>query len=452
VRDPPAPHTPHPSLTGCAPAETCPPDPSTPLPHATRVAPFQIHGPVPMPLLRRGFALLLLILLCATAHAGVADAPGERLQVTVITYGPGDTYWERFGHIAIELRDAQDGEAISFNYGVFDFDEKGFLLNFARGRMHYLMDAEPTAVDTGYYVQAGRSITRQRLAFTPQQATALRDFLLWNLRPENARYDYDYYVDNCSTRVRDALDKALGGILKTALAVRPGGMTYRQQTDRLMSAQPWLMLLLDLGLGPYADQPLSGWQEGFIPMALQRELRAVQVSDGHGGQTPLVIEEHEVSPNRVDAPPTRAPDLRGPMALAGAALAMLLAISRRRMPALFAVLGSLWLVVAGLAGVLMLGLWTLTTHHSAWANANLLLFNPLAFALLPALWRSLRGTATARWMDGLLVIQLLAGLLALALHLLPGVVQQNQPWLLLALPVWLALAWALRSAQPKPSR
>ena len=399
-----------------------------------------------MPLLRRALALFLLMLLGTTwpAHAGVANAPGANLQVTMITYGPGETYWERFGHIAIELRDSQNGEAISFNYGVFDFDEKGFLLNFARGRMHYLMDAEPTDVDTGWYVQAGRSITRQRLALAPEQAAALRDFLLWNLRPENARYDYDYYVDNCSTRVRDALDKALGGILKTTLAARPGATTYRQQTDRLMSAQPWLMLLLDLGLGPYTDQPLSAWQEAFIPMSLQHELRTVQVPDGHGGQKPLVSEEHEVSPNRVQAPPAQAPDLRGPLALAGATLAVLLVFARRRLPTLHAVLATTWLTLAGAAGLLMLGLWLFTTHHSAWANANLLLFNPLAFALIPAVWRRLHNTPVARWMDGLLIAQLIAGLIAIALHLLPGTVQQNQPWLLFALPVWLALAWSLR--------
>jgi len=408
-----------------------------------------------MHLLRRGFALLALILLGTTtlpARAGVADAPGDRLQVTVITYGPGDTYWERFGHIAIELRDTQDGEAISFNYGVFDFDEKGFLLNFARGRMHYLMDAEPTAVDTAWYVQAGRSITRQRLAFTPEQAAALRDFLLWNLRPENAQYDYDYYVDNCSTRVRDALDKALGGVLKSTLSERPGGMTYRQQTDRLMSAQPWLMLLLDFGLGPYADQPLNGWQESFIPMVLQRELRSVHVPDGHGGQQPLVMDEHEIAPNHVQAPPPQAPDLRGPLALAGAAIALLLAFARRRAPKLFATLGTLWLALAGLAGLLMLGLWTLTTHHSAWANANLLLFNPLALAFIPAVWRAARQGPARKWEDLLLITQLLAGLAALALHLLPGLVQQNQPWLLLALPVWLALAWSLRGTRPASTR
>ena len=109
---------------------------------------------------------------------------GANLEVSLITYGPGETYWERFGHDAIQLRDTASGESVNFNYGVFDFDEKFFFLNFARGRMHYLMDAGLSAEEESYYVQAGRSITRQQLAFTPEQAAALRDFLFWNLRPK----------------------------------------------------------------------------------------------------------------------------------------------------------------------------------------------------------------------------------------------------------------------------
>lgn len=186
-------------------------------------------------------------------------------------------------------------------------------------------------------------------------------------------------------------------------------------------------------------------------MVLQRELRSVRVPDGHGGERPLVADEHEIAPNRVAAPPPQAPDLRGPLALAGATLAMLLVFARRRTPRLFALLGTLWLVLAGLAGVLMLGLWTLTTHHSAWANANLLLFNPLAFALVPAVWRAAHQRPARVWEDLLLIAQLLAGLAALALHLLPGTVQQNQPWLLLGLPVWLALAWSLRTTSASES-
>lgn len=394
-----------------------------------------------------GFALLIAMawLLCASsARASVANAPGANLQVSLITYGPGETYWERFGHDAIELRDSASGEAISFNYGVFDFNEANFFLNFARGRMHYLMDAAPSNLDESYYVEAGRSVTRQSLAMTVEQAGALRDFLLWNLRPENAGYNYDYYVDNCTTRVRDALNNALGGVLKTQLGARAGGMTFRQQTARLMSAQTWLMLVMDLGLGPYADQPLSAWQESFLPEVLQLQLREVRIDNGHGGLQPLLQSEQLVSPNRLDVPPAAAPDLRLPLGLAGLSLGALIVLTRRWWPIGHVLLGTLYLLCAGIIGLVLLTLWTLTTHHSAWNNANLLLFNPLAFLLLPTLWRSRRSLAASRFMDGVIALQLLASMVAVLLHLLPGTVQQNQPWLLFALPCWLALAWSLR--------
>ncbi|WP_445146225.1 lipoprotein N-acyltransferase Lnb domain-containing protein [Dyella sp. Tek66A03] len=399
-----------------------------------------------------GIALLLCCLLGWPSHAwaGVADAPGSSLEVSLITYGPGETYWERFGHDAIELRDSVSGEAISFNYGVFDFDERGFLLNFARGRMNYLMDAAPSDVDQHYYVDVGRSVTRQKLAFTPAQAADLRDFLLWNLRPENVRYRYDYYADNCATRVRDALDKALGGALREQLKARAGSMTFRQQTARLMSQQAWLMLILDLGLGPYADQPLSAWQESFLPMELQTSLRDVKVSDGQGGMRPLVIDEQVLSPNRLVPPPDSAPDLRLPLAFAGLIFAALLVLARRFAPTVYALLGSLYLVLAGIVGTVLLILWTLTAHQSAWANANLLLFNPLAFLLLRAVWRSRRGARASRFADALIVLQLLAVLAAILLHLLPGIVQQNQPWLLFALPAWLGVAWITRGQHRSP--
>jgi hypothetical protein len=388
-----------------------------------------------------GLAVLLAVILYP-ARAGVANAPGANLEVSLITYGPGDTYWERFGHDAIEVRDTVSGEAVNFNYGVFDFDERGFLLNFARGRMHYLMDAEPTALDEGWYVQAGRSVTRQRLALAPAQAAALRDFLLWNLRPENARYDYDYYVDNCTTRVRDALDHALGGVLKAQLSTRPGGMTYRQQTDRLMSAQPWLMLLLDLGLGPYADRPLDAWQESFLPGVLARELATVRIADAQGTR-PLVTATDLLAPNRLDTPPAAAPDLRLPMALAGLVFAAALLLARRFWSTGFALLGTVYLVAAATAGTGLLVLWLLTTHHAAWANANLLLFNPLALVLLPSPWRARHDQPISRLADAIVLVQMLAVLAAVLLHLLPGTVQQNQPWLLFAMPAWVALAWSL---------
>src|SRR5690242_18961777 len=102
---------------------------------------------------RAWLCLLLALALVPCAHAGVANAPGANLEVSLITYGPGETYWERFGHDAIEVRDTVSGEAYNFNYGVFDFDERGFLLNFARARMHYLMDAASATLDEDWYIQ-----------------------------------------------------------------------------------------------------------------------------------------------------------------------------------------------------------------------------------------------------------------------------------------------------------
>ena len=136
--------------------------------------------------------------------------------------------------------------------------------------------------------------------------------------------------------------------------------------------------------------------------------------------------------------------LSGAAVAAGLVFAALLIALQRVWPIGYALLASLYLLLAGIVGVILLILWLGTAHHSAWANANLLLFNPLAFFLLPALWRSRKHLPASRFATGVIVLQLLAVLIACLLHLMSGVVQQNQPWLLLALPIWLVMAWCMR--------
>jgi hypothetical protein len=392
---------------------------------------------------RRGFGLhsaLLSLAVSVGAYAGVLDAPGEDLEVSLITYGPGAISWERFGHDAIRIRDRVSGESGDFNYGVFDFEDRAFIWNFARGRMRYMIDAESSDVDQQDYVDAGRSVLEQRLALSATQAAELRDFLLWNLRPENLTYDYDYLTSNCSTRLRDALNSVLGGALRPVLSDRPAPMTYRQQIDRLMSAQRGLMLAMDFGLGPSADQPLDEWQESFLPMVLAREIRSLRVPDGHGGVQPLVVSERELALNHVEPPPDWPPDLKLPLGIAGVALAGAILVTRSRRPVLCASLKVAFLVVAGFLGTMLVALWTLTTHYAAWRNANLLVFNPLAFAMVGAVWRTRNGIDVGRLVRALVGIQVGAAVIGLLLHFLPGHPQQNLPWLLFAIPVWLALA------------
>ncbi len=401
--------------------------------------------------------LLLGGLLSPLAHAGVANAPGANLRVDLYTYGPGTVYWERFGHDALVITDTASGEAYAFNYGTFDFDQKDFYLNFARGIMLYRAAAWPVADDVQEYSGEGRSITDQHLDLTPAQRASLRDFLVWNVQPENSRYRYRYFADNCTTRVRDALNQVLGGALETQLTGPAAhGETYRSETDRLMSGQPWLMYLLDLGLGPFADQPLTRWSGAFIPMRLMDELRSVRTANG----APLVQSETVLSPQRLPSPPTQAPDLRWPLLIAGLALgiAFFAAAWLRDQYDVerwwFATAGSLYALLAGVAGVLMLVLWFATAHRAAWANENLWLFNPLAWLLIPTLWRVRKpGAATTRVGLGVSVLLALASILALLSKLLPVFPQHNLPWILLALPAWIGLAsglWLMRPRKPRP--
>jgi hypothetical protein len=384
-------------------------------------------------------ALLLGLLACAGSHAGILTAPGEDLEVSLVTYGPGAIYWERFGHDAIRIRDRVSGESGDFNYGVFDFEDSAFIWNFARGHMRYMIDLGSSDVNQQDFVDEGRSVTEQRLALSAAQAVRLRDFLLWNLRPQNLSYEYDYLTSNCSTRIRDALNSVLDGALKAALSARPAPMTYRQQIDRLMAPQPGLMLPMDLGMGPSTDRPLNEWQESFLPMVLARELRSVRIPDGHGGLTPLVVAERELSANRLQQPGASAPDLDWPLAIAGVLVALAILATGLRLPTLSALLATACLVLAGIFGTVLLALWTLTTHYAAWTNANLLVFNPLAFGMVGAAWQTRKAVVYGRLARILIPVQIAAAVLAVLLHLLPGTVQQNQPWLLLAVPVWLAI-------------
>jgi hypothetical protein len=384
--------------------------------------------------------IVLLALGAASARAGVLTAPAEDLEVSLVTYGPGAIYWERFGHNAIRIRDRVSGESVDFNYGVFDFEDRTFLWNFARGHMRYMIDAEYSDVNQQEYIDAGRSILEQRLALSAEQAAKLRDFLIWNLQPENLEYEYDYLTSNCSTRIRDALNSVLGGALEPALVKRSAPLTYRQQIDRLMAAQPLMMLPMDLGMGPSTDRPLNEWEESFLPMVLAREIRTVLIPDGHGGVEPMVASERELSPNRLEPPSDSPPNFAFQLGGVGLALAIGMFTARRRYPTLFASLAVAYLASAGLVGTFLLALWTLTTHYAGWSNENLLVFNPFAFLLLASAWQSRKGKVASRFARTLVGVQLAAVSISVLLHFIPGVVQQNLPWLLLAIPVWLAIA------------
>lgn len=382
---------------------------------------------------RHGLRLLwLLCLLCASMAATATPRIG------VMTMQPGTIFFERFGHNAIVVDDPA-GEAISYNFGYFDMDEPDFFRRFVRGEMRYMLVALPLAQDLAYYREVGRGVSIQWLDLDAAAAQALAAALALNARPENARYRYDYFTDNCSTRVRDALDRALGGTLRRQLEPRSQGNTFRSEAVRLASPAPWMWLGFDLGLGPAADVPNSLWQDGFVPMRLAAALREARRGDGRA----LVVEEVELLPHRIAAEPDAFPRPWVPWLLAGIALAAGLLALGRRHPARLAVVALPWWTLAGIAGGLMLYLWGFTAHRFAWANHNLLLLSPLYLGLLPGAWRIARGGDGGRLFRVLLGIVAGLALLAPFLLWLPALPQRNAHWIALLLPLQLAFAAAL---------
>ncbi len=376
-------------------------------------------------------ALLSLLLIAASASAA---AP----RIGMLTMQPGEVFFERFGHDALLVVDAQTGAATSYNFGFFDLGEPDFIANFIRGEMHYYLLALPAKRDVESYRQQGRGVSVQWLDLEPAQARSLATALATNALPENARYRYDYYTDNCSTRVRDAIDAATGGLLRAQLTGRSQGNTYRSESVRLAWPAKWMAFGFHLGMSDYGDRPLSLWEEAFVPMRLSDSLRQIKRPDGK----PLVSRMQILAPHRLALPPREMPRWRVSALLIGLGLGLGGAWLGRRRPRWLAALALPFWIVCGLSGLLMLVLWTATAHVAGHGNENLLLFSPLCLLLLPGALRHWRGREGSSRFQVLL--WMVAGSAAIAgfLKFLPFRPQENVEWVLLLLPIHLMLARA----------
>jgi hypothetical protein len=379
-----------------------------------------------------------------------------------MTMGPGERVWERFGHNAIWIHDPVRGTDQAYNYGLFDFGQEGFLLRFVHGRMWYWMQGFPAQSYVESYRRANRSVWVQELEMPPKARRELQAFLEWNERPENRYYHYDYYRDNCSTRVRDALDRALGGRIREGSSQVPTDRTFRFHTLRLTSNDPPVYTGLELGLGQPVDRPISMWEEMFLPLAMRVHLRKISVDGPDGQPVPLVKSERTLFESTEPAPPPTPPSWIPFYLLAGGLIGGLAlgfgqtAAVSRPARAGFLVMTWSWWVLSGMAGLVLAGLWCCTDHSAAHRNANVLQTNLLA---LPLLWfgtrlafGSQRAATPAVMLAGLLLSLSLLGLL---LQAFSSFQQGNADIIALALPAHAGVAgavWRLARQGPRTRR
>jgi len=371
-------------------------------------------------------------------------APGSELRVSLITVGAGPVVYEMFGHNAIRIQDPARGVDVSYNWGMFNTGEEGFFWRFLLGDWQYWMAGLSSEGMIAHYVASDRGVVEQELDLTPDQRLTLLGMAELNARPENAWYRYQYFLDNCSTRVRDALDIVLGGRLRDRFGEVPGE-TFRFHTRRLTADNALVYVSLDFFMGGRGDRPITAWEEMFIPMMMRDFL----------GDTDLVTSEAVLDePARVPLaePPPR---FRG-FYLTGIVLAWLAGGAFVSFPRLrtagptlmallkveFVLVAGIWSLIAGLSGLVMI-VSHFTAHEFMHWNENFLQANPLSLVLAVALgpavfagrWRRL-ATRTAQVAAGVSV-------LGLVMQVVPGIDQVNGYYLAVAVPVHLAIAWGV---------
>jgi hypothetical protein len=379
--------------------------------------------------------------------------PPDTLDIEVLTFGPGDHPFFRFGHDALLVRDTATHQERVYNFGTFLFDSPRLIGSFMKGRLTYWLSVSSLDTVIASYKRENRTISTQRLALDPGTKRELAKQLEWNARPENRAYRYDYFLDNCSTRVRDAVDRATHGALHRA-SQGPGRLTLRDQALRLTADVPWLYLALDLVLAGSTDKPIDRWAEMYIPEELARGLETVSLTDGATAPKPLIASSSLLAtasrpPPRQD-PPARFVSLL----LVGLAIGLVfvaLGWATPHRPAVRAVFGvtvALWSLVVGFIGCFLVYTWGFTDHVVAHRNENIFLCAPWGIVLagfgFGVAFGSRRAALTALRLS---VAALLFALLGWGLKASPAFHQHNAELIALLLPPWFGMSVGLLHAR-----
>ena len=223
------------------------------------------------------FSAVCVLLMPISSEAQVADSA----DVHIITCAPGTESYSIYGHTA--LRVAVRGTTIDrvYNWGIFDFSTPNFVYRFAKGRLDYLLGAYGYEDFLMEYISEGRSVWSQKLNLTVGEKERLFELINENLKPENVKYRYDFFFDNCATRVRDIVAAAATDTVIFPEKASKNQKSFRRLVDPKQKVLPWLDLGADMLLGLQADRKATPFDEMFLPDHLMNNmLTTVIVHDG----------------------------------------------------------------------------------------------------------------------------------------------------------------------------
>ncbi len=210
--------------------------------------------------------IVQILFICIFAHLHICTSAQSRLRISLLTCTPGADLNETFGHSAFRVIDSNSVTDHVYNYGTFPFYEKGFYVKFIRGKLRYSVEVEQFNDFMQSYLFQNRGITEQVLHLSDSEKVAVYHYLLENIKEENKYYQYDFFLDNCTTRLRDIIKKYRNP--KPVLpAVMPTNFTFRNAIHQYLdnNDKAWGKLGIDLLLGARTDAVMTTEQQEFLP-------------------------------------------------------------------------------------------------------------------------------------------------------------------------------------------
>jgi hypothetical protein len=207
--------------------------------------------------------------------------------VYLITCGPGTETYSIYGHSAIRIVIPEKNSDIVYNWGIFDFEAPNFAWNFAKGRLNYWLGAESMQSFLREYDYEQRFVHAQKINFNPDETERFVALIDENYKPENRNYKYDFFYDDCSTRIRDLLEKAIGAKLLYPPPENGKLPTFRQMVGKYQNPLPWLNFGIDLIMGSPGEKKATFRDRMFLPIEMQVELSQAVINRS-GKMIPLL--------------------------------------------------------------------------------------------------------------------------------------------------------------------
>lgn len=321
----------------------------------------------------------------------VPPATEDSIRFSLLTCGAGEEIYSLFGHTAIRYENFTRGIDAVFNYGIFSFNTPNFILRFTLGETDYQLGVTSYKQFAYEYTWTGRDVWQQTLNLNAEEKKKLLALLEENYLPQNRIYHYNFFYDNCATRPRDQIERAVQGTLEYAddMTSFQTGISFRDIVHQYTIGHSWARFGIDLCLGSQADKDITRRQMMFAPFYLKDFLAKAQLKNAQGMERPLVSSEDHIiqSPQQTSTEEAPSPLQTAFLLFTMVTIATAYGIYRRK---------SLWLLdlllflAAGVAGCILAFLASFSQHPAVSPNYLLFLFHPLHLLCLPWMIKRVR--------------------------------------------------------------